>query len=565
MTLIRDLYDLVILGATPAGIAAAVSAARKGYNCLILERSPYIGGLPANGLGTTDIATRACGGGFFKEFVDRIKQHYVDNYGASSPQVRACDDGFMFEPRVAEQVYHGFIREQRPRILVLRRRQFDFEPENLSIIDGVISTIRVINRRTQDTEEYCGKFFIDASYEGDLIAAARVPFFVGREGQNTFDEPGAGRVYKIWAGSECPGTTHVGDNAIQAFNYRLCLTTEPSNRANFQRPANYNRAEYVSLIDDIRSGIHTAAWNRPSEAQMDQNRQRADSGLPPIPNVLPGIKRIVMNNSIPNGKVDANNQHQAFLSTDLPEENWPYPTSSWAWRDNFAKRLQEYTEGLLYFAQNDPALPSWFHREMAKWGWAADEYTDNGHFPRQMYVREGRRMKGKYIFTAHDALPGDDGRAPLHRDSIAASHYALDSHAVRKREPGRVHLEGFVSYKTVPYTVPYGVIVPDAPIKNLLAPVPVSGSHIGFSTLRMEPCWMALGQAAGLAACIAIVDGVAAEDIDIGVLQELLLEEGAVLYYDPKLPGVIRKEERIQKQLQKSRFTSNASQGSTLQ
>lgn len=553
MTIRKYTYDLIILAATPAGIAAAVAAARKGHTSLILERSAHVGGLPANGLGATDITTRGCGGGFFKEFINRVKQHYVDTYGENSVQVDHCDDGYKFEPHVAEQIFDGFVQEYHSHIVVLRRRQFDFEAENLRIHKDCIRSVKVTNLEDQTEEWYDGRFFLDCSYEGDLIAAAGVAFFVGREGKDVYNEPGAGRVYKLWNGPECSGSTNVGDNAVQAFNYRLCVTTNASNRARYGPPLDYNGSDYLSLIDDVKSGNHTGAANRLSPAQLEENRQRAERGERPIPHLLPGITRLCSNNRIPNDKVDANNQHLALLSTDLPEENWPYSTSSWAWRDAFAQRLRSYTKGLLYFAQTDIGLPQWFRDEMSEWGYADDEYADNDNFPRQMYVREGRRMKGKYVFTAHDALPGDDGRAPLHRDSITASHYALDSHAVRKREPGRVHLDGFVSYKCVPYTVPYAVIVPDAPVRNLLAPVPVSASHIGFSTLRMEPCWMAMGQAAGIAACIALVDGVAAADVDVGVLQDALLEERAVLYYDEEMGRCKSDEEAKRRQLEKLR------------
>jgi hypothetical protein len=219
------------------------------------------------------------------------------------------------------------------------------------------------------------------------------------------------------------------------------------------------------------------------------------------------------------------------VSTDLPEENYAWPTADWAWRDAFAVRLREYTLGLLWFVQNDAELPEGFRRECLKWGLARDEYADNGHFPRQVYVREGRRIEGEYLFTAHDALPTTEGgRPPVHRDSITASHYALDSHAHHKREAGRVHLDGFLSHPTKPYTVPYRVIVPRG-VENVLAPVPVSGTHIGFSTLRMEPCWMALGEAAGEAAHLGIRDGVAVRSVNIDALQDALLEKGAVLMY----------------------------------
>lgn len=559
MTTPKD-ADLVIIGATPAGITAAIAAARLDKTSIILERSPFIGGLPANGLGATDIATRGATGGLFLEFVKRIRNHYVSNYGPESEQVADCDDGYHFEPSVAEKVFYSWLNEY-PGVSMWTRRQFDFEPENVTAADGKITSVRVTNLETGQIEVVHGRFFLDCTYEGDLIAAAGVPFYVGREGHDAYGEVGAGRLYKLWNGPECAGSTHVGDNAVQAFNYRLCLTDKSSNRVNVKRPTNYNRDEFVQLIHDVKSGLHTGGdVLKMSDDQVAENMKRAEQNLRPIPDKLGGIRRLLSNVTLPNGKVDGNNQHNAFISTDLPEENWPYPTSSWEWRDKFASRLRDYTEGLLYFAQNDPELPAWFRDECKQWGWAADEYADNGHFPRQLYVREGRRMKGKYIFTANDVVvvreadhtadSNVQSAGIIHATSITASHYALDSHAVRKRETGRVHLDGFFSYRCHPYTVPYGVMVPDAPLANLLAPVPVSASHVGFSTLRMEPCWMALGEAAGAAAALCLDDGVPAEAVDMDRLQAELLHRGGVLVYHPDLwKDGVSNEQRAKMQL----------------
>ena len=566
-TLAGPAADLVVLGATPGGICAAITAARLGKTSILLERTKYIGGLPANGLGATDIATRGATGGVFLEFVRKIKDFYVGKYGANSPQAVDCDDGYHFEPSVAEKIFHQWLAEY-PQVTVLTERQFDFEPDQVHQSDNTIHSIRVTNFVNGSSEIITGSFFLDCTYEGDLIAAAGVPFFLGREGYEDLREVGAGKLYKQWNGPECAGSTHAGDNAIQSYNYRLCLTNDPTRRVAPKKPENYNRNEYTSLIDDVKLGRHTGV-NCPEMTKelVDESIKRAENNLPPEPSnpKLMGIGRLTNNVWLPNSKVDANNQHYAFLSTDLPEENWPYPTSSWYLRDKFAQRLREYTQGLLYFAQNDTELPAWFRENCQQWGWAVDEYADNDHFPRQLYVREGRRMKGKYIFTANDvvvtefshgkAMPGiteeakkqKDGcggwdsmslgiESPyIHPSSITASHYALDSHAVRKREPGRAHLEGFFSYRCLPYNVPYEVIVPDSPIRNLLAPVPASASHVGFSTLRMEPCWMALGQAAGAAAVLCLESGCSSSDVDISKLQETLLDQEAILVYDGQL------------------------------
>ncbi len=529
----QSYYDLVIIGGNPGGIMAAISAAKLGQTSVILERTEYIGGLPANGLGATDIATRNATTGLFKDFVDRVYQYYVSTYGEKSSQVQLCSNGYHFEPSVATTVFQDMIAEHKDKITILTMRQFDSDPNNLIVKDNKISKIIVTNRITGDKEIYEGSVFLDATYEGDLGAAAGVPFRVGREGKDEFNEPGAGRVYKYWGGIEGEGSTFQGDNAVQAYNYRLCLTNNPKNRVLFQKPKNYNREEYASIINDVWTGRNTdKAMQSITQKMMEENKISIQKGNESkLPGDKWGIAKATNIVYLPNMKSDANNQHGVFVSTDLPEENWPWPTSSWEWRDKFAKRLREYTEGLFYFIQNDPELPAQFIQNTRKWGLAKDEYTDNGNFPRQVYVREGRRFEGLYFFTAHDALPVSLGsRPPIHQKSITASHYALDSHAVRKREEGRIHLDGFLSYPTAVYTVPFGVMVPKS-VDNLLLPVPVSGSHIGFSTLRMEPCWMAIGQAAGITASISIQDKVKVQNINIQKLQDYLIDQNATLIY----------------------------------
>jgi len=523
-------YDVVVVGGTPGGIMTAISASRMGKSAVILERTNNVGGLPANGLGATDIATRGATTGLFLEFVNRVKDYYVNEYGADSRQVRDCSSGYHFEPSVAARVFSEMLQESS-NVTVLTMRQFDSQSSNIEMEGTGIRSIKILNRETGKTEVYRGKIFVDATYEGDLAAAAGVPFKIGREGIDEFNEPIAGKVYKYWGGPVGEGTTYEGDNTIQAYNYRLCLTNVKDNMVPFRKPENYNREEYVSLIDDVLYGYHTGVASvEVTDKQREENKKTILSGgRTNIVDDRWGVAKLTNMVRLPNGKTDANNQHMAFISTDLPEENWQWPTASWEWRDAFAKRLREYTEGLFWFASNDEAVPQSFRDEVKEWGFAADEYIDNDNFPRQVYVREGRRFEGMYFFTANDAEPPTD-RGPLHKDAITASHYALDSHAHHKREPGRIHLEGFLSYHTVPYNVPYGVIVPKN-VSNLLFPVPVSGSHTGFSTLRMEPCWMALGQAAGTAAALSIDMGTSVQDVDVPTLQDELLKQGATLVY----------------------------------
>ena len=512
--------EVVIVGGTPAGVMAGVAAARSGRTVLIIERTAHLGGLPANGLGATDIKTRGATGGLFTEFVGRVRRYYVEHYGEDSAQVKDCDDGYHFEPSVASKVIYALIAEY-PGIKVLHERQFDSYPENVRLADRAIVSIRILNRRNQSIEHVDGRVFIDATYEGDLAAAAGAPYRLGREDAREHNEPMAGQLYKGWGGEVAEGSSGRGDNAVQAYNYRLPLTKMPEKRVPIERPEKYDRDEYASLVEDLRLNRHTG--------RADVVRREID---------WDGIGRVVNIVTLPNGKSDANNQHASFLSTDLPEENWPWPTSSWEWRDRFAKRLRDYTLGLLWFCQNDPALPADFRARCAEWGLARDEFEDNGHFPRQLYVREGRRIMGDYLFTAHDALPhGSGSRPPIHQTSMTASHYALDSHAVRKRETGRAHLDGFFSKGSRPYTVPYGVITPRE-VEALLVPVAASATHVGLSTLRMEPCWMALGEAAGTAASVAIENGTTVRNVAIEQVQGDLLRHGAVLiYFSDVQPG----------------------------
>jgi hypothetical protein len=524
-------YDLVIVGGTPGGLCAAIAAARLGSRALVLERTAHIGGLPANGLGATDIATRAATRGLFGEFVGRVKRHYAEKYGADSRQVKDCSDGYHFEPHVAEQVFEEMVRAE-PKITVLRNRQFDAEAKNVQKEGARLTAVTVTERASGAKETYRGAVFLDATYEGDLAAAAGCAWETRREGKKEYGEPFAGRVYRPWGtGPLGEGSTEEGDDTLQAYNYRLCLTDVPQNRVAIEKPADYRRDDYASLVDDVKRG-----WLKHFTPPAFIGKQGNDVGaVNPV--------------RVPNGKTDTNNHHRSFVSTDLPEENWAYPREGWAWRDRFATRLRDYTLGLLWFCQNDPALPESFRAEAKAWGLSRDEYADNNHFPRQIYVREGRRITGEYLFTARDCIADADlprayaimegkekadpnARPKSHRDSITASHYAIDSHAIRKREPNRVHLDGFLGLSpiTKPYQVPYGVMVPKG-ADGLLTPVPCSASHLGFGTLRMEPCWMALGQAAGIAAHLARTEKVTPRQVNRDRLQRTLLAQGAVLTY----------------------------------
>lgn len=527
-------FDVVIVGGTPAGIMAGISSSREGKSVVLLERTSHIGGLPANGLGATDIKTKGAAGGLFKKFIKKIESYYSDTYGKLSSQHRAAKNGYHFEPSVAEMIFEDMISREK-NLVVLKNYQFDALSTNLVISNDRIKSILVSNRDNGNISTITGKQFIDATYEGDLIAAAGEKYAVGRESKMEYGEHLAGKVYKYWEGPIGEGSTFEGDKAIQAFNYRLCLTNNPEKRIPIEKPQGYSRTEYISLIKDVMTGAHGGVKyfeflkKHPDKAKkilMSDGSKR-----PKVPGSPVGIDRLVHLTKLPNDKSDANNQELSLLSTDLPEENWFWPEGSWAERDQFAERLKDYTLGLFWFAQNDESLPKWFRDDVKEWGLDNEEYLDNNYFPRQVYVREGRRMLGQYQFKAMDALPESKGkRPPIHSSSITAGHYSIDSHGVRKRERGRVHLDGFISYGTKPFTIPFGVIVPKT-VTNLLAPVPVSATHLGFSAIRLEPTWMELGEVAGIAAAQSIESGETVQELDILDLQKKLLDHKLVLIY----------------------------------
>jgi hypothetical protein len=523
--------QVVVLGATPAGLAAAMAAGDAGRRVLVLERGAHLGGLPANGLGITDIATRGSVGGLFAQFIALVREHYVQRYGPDSPQVRDCSDGYHFEPHVAEMILRRMLA-LRPSVQVLLHRQFDADDRNVRIQGQRLVALRVLDRRDGSTQWIEGDCFIDAGYEGDLAAAAGVPFRVGRESTLDTGEPFAGRVYWSWSTRRVlEGSSGAGDDAVQAFNFRLCMTNDPARRVPITRPTDYRREDYLRVIDDVAGGrLRHAVYRYPRAAVAK-----------PVP--------------IPNGKFDVNDHPKSLISTDLPEENWAYPTADWAWRDRFEQRLRDYELGLLWFCQHDEALPEAFRLDAQQWGLACDEFVDHDCFPRQMYVREARRIEGVYTFSALDciaaadvplaaaivageAAPAPDQRPPVHRDSVTAAHYPIDSHACRKAQPGHDALDGYFALNEItrPYTVPYRVMLPRE-VDGLLVPVACSATHLGFGTLRMEPCWMALGEAAGVAADLALRLNMPLREAPIAALQRGLLARGAVLFYCDDLPS----------------------------
>lgn len=490
--------DILVIGSTPCGIASAIAAARQGEKVILADMNDFMGGMMTNGLGKTDIGPRHTIKGIFEEFIDNVYADYVEKYGPDSQQVRQCSSGYYFEPHVAEKIFNRMVKAEKNITL-----KYHYRPDGVLVQRDTLDGVYFIDTERKKRVEIRAAVFIDATYEGDIAAMCGAAYRVGRESKEEFGEPFAGVLYMDhYTRMILPGTTGEADKRVQSYNFRLTLTANPGNRVMPKKPESYSRDEYLQVLESVEKGrIRT-------------------------------VQDVLNIEFIANGKSDTNNMPRSLISTDLPEENYTYPEASYPEREKIVKRHKDYIMGLLWFLQNDPEMPETLRAECAKYGFAKDEYPDTkDHFPRQIYVREARRIWADYNFTAHDALlgPGIE-RTPIHWNSVACGGYAMDSHATRKREPDHDNMEGFyyMGGMTQPYQIPYGVMVPQK-INGLLVPGAASATHIGFGTLRMEPVWMALGQAAGTSVHIARQLFINPRDVPINRVQTLLLNQGAII------------------------------------
>lgn len=499
-------FDVVVYEATPGGIAAAISAARLGNSVALVASQNHIGGMTASGLGKSDIETRGAVGGLFREFVDRVYRYYVAKYGADSENVKLSKQGYDYEPSVAELMFNQMVHSE-PRITLLKRWRLTGAIRSGNRLTG----IRLKNLDTGKTTELHASVFIDASYEGDLAAYSGAEYRVGRESRKETGELDAGVLYMDYkTRAFLPGTTGEGDKRIPAYTYRLCLTDDPTNAVVLKNPPpDYDRRLYLGYLENPQAG-----------------RIQALSIAP-----------------IPNHKFDVN-MNPRPLGFIFAGENYEYPDGSWATRDAIIQKIRNQTLGLLYFFQNDSEVPA-AQRELARrYNFPKDEFVDSNHFPWQLYVREARRLVGEYTLSEHDLLVGPKlGRTKVHGDSIAAGEFPIDSYPAHGREPGHSALEGYIlmlGQLTHPYQIPYGVMVPKS-VDGLLVPVAISATHVAFSSVRMEPTWMALGQAAGVAAHFAIQERVLPRAVELDRVQRELLREKQVLTYfkdvDPADPA----------------------------
>nr|WP_229239848.1 FAD-dependent oxidoreductase [Echinicola soli] len=520
--------DIIIYGGTSAAVTAAVEASRSGKSVIMVSPDRHLGGLSSGGLGFTDTGNKEAIGGLAREFYHRVYLHYQQDtawkwqraaeYGNRGQGTVAMDGEnrtmWIFEPHVAEQVFEGFIAENGIRVF---RDQWLDRKQGVGMVGGEIREIQTLSGNT-----FQGKVFIDATYEGDLMAAAGVSYHVGREATTTYGEnwngiqkeafhhghhfkapidpyvvkgdPTSGLLPFI--SEEPPGTNGQGDNKIQAYCFRLCMSNHPDNRIAFEKPEGYDPADYQLLARVFESG-----WN--------EWFQKYDA--------------------IPNKKTDTNN-HGPF-SMDFIGENYAYPEASYQERKAIIKAHEQYQKGLLYFVAHDPEVPEQVRKQMQEWGLARDEFTDNGHWPHQLYIREARRMLGEGVLTELEVL---GKRAVEH--PIGMGSYSIDSHNVQRyvTEDGAVQNEGDIGiHPPEPYQISLGSILPRRQeCINLLVPVCVSASHSAYGSVRMEPVFMILGQAAAATAVLAIDRDTGVQEVNYQTLRPKLLERGMVLDLD---------------------------------
>jgi hypothetical protein len=521
-------HDVVIYGGTAAAVTAAVQATRMGKSVIVVSPDRHLGGLSSGGLGFTDTGDKSVIGGLAREFYHRVWQHYQrpeawrwerrEEYGNRGQGTPAIDGEnrtmWIFEPHVAERVFEDLVSEHR--VTVVRDEWLD-RTAGVTRDGTRIAAIRTLGGRT-----YAGRMFIDATYEGDLMAAAGVSYHVGRESTSTYGErwngvqtgvlhhrhhfgavagpispyvrpgdPTSGVLPRV--STAPPGEYGAGDDKVQAYCFRMCLADRADNRVAFPRPDGYDPAQYALLLR-----IFDAGWR--------ETFQKFDR--------------------IPNRKTDTNN-HGPF-STDNIGMNYDYPNASYERRRDIIQEHERYQKGLMYFIANDPRVPRDVQDEFRTWGLAGDEFTDNGHWPHQIYVREARRMIGAYVMTEHELLK----RRPT-PDPVGMGSYGIDSHNIQRyiTPEGVVQNEGDIGVSTNgPYQIAYGSLVPaKGQADNLLIPVCVSSSHIAFGSIRMEPVFMILGQSAATAAAMAIDGATAVQDVPYARLRARLLQDGQVL------------------------------------
>jgi len=513
----RHTYDLVIYGNSSAGVIAGIQARRDGLDVIVTGPDKHLGGLTAGGLGWTDSGNKDAVGGLSREFYRRVKAHYdkpeawkhqrPGDYSRYDPK---SDAMWVFEPHVAETVFEEMAAEAG---LEIHRDKWQDRGKGVTVRKNRITEIRML-----DGTAYRSRVFMDAGYEGDLMAAAGVSYAVGREPNSRYgetlngvqtrnavshqfdrdvspylvaDDPSSGLLPRIH--DEGPGEEGSGDKKVQAYNFRMCLTDVEENRLPFPKPEGYDPRQYELLGRYLDKGWR-GIWVKFDPA--------------------------------PNNKTDTNN-HGAF-STDNIGMNYDYPEAGYERREEIVREHERYQKGLMWYLANDPRVPEDVRERMSRWGLARDEFKDNGNWPHQIYVREARRMVGDFVMTEMHLR----GKKPTGK-SIGMGSYNMDSHHVQRYVDARgcARNEGDIQVDPGgPYLVSYDAVVPRRKeVVNLLVPVCLSSSHIAYGSIRMEPVFMILGQSAAAAARIAVRQEIPVQDVDYDILRPELMRLGQVL------------------------------------
>jgi hypothetical protein len=542
-------FDVVVYGGTSGGVAAAIQARRMGKTAVVIEPGKHLGGLTSGGLGATDIGNKAAIGGISREFSQRVKKYYSDaanwkfekpesyKSGRSSEQSPE-DTMWTFEPSVAERIFDEWCREAG--VVVVKQERLDLN-SGVEQRDG-----RIISIRMESGKTFRGRMFIDATYEGDLMAKAGVSYTVGREANSQYGETLNGVQTKnathhqfvagvdpyVEKGNNSsgllpgvhdgpPGEEGAGDKRVQAYNFRMCLTDVKENQIPFTQPAGYDERQYELLLRNFEAGETRAPW---------------------APLLMP------------NRKTDVNNNHG--FSTDDIGESYTWPEATHDERKQIFQKHLSYQRGLMWTLISNPRVPEKIRTEVGRWGLCKDEFHDFAGWPHQLYVREARRMVSDYVMTQHHC----QGRA-VAEDAVGLAAYTMDSHNVQRyvdpsghvRNEGDVQVGGFS-----PYPISYRSIVPkESECRNLLVPVCLAATHIAYGSIRMEPVFMVLGQSAATAAALAIDGGTSVQKVDYSKLRERLLADKQVLVWtgpqraaaiDPaKLPGLVLDDDAADK------------------
>ena len=536
-------FDIVVYGGTSAGISTALQASRMGKKVVIIEQSNRLGGLTTGGLGQTDIGNKQAIGGIAREFYQRVKDYYrqpqhwkwqqPESYHATKERVNSESEETMwtFEPSAALKIYKDMLSAE-PNITIVYQQRLNRQTG----IKKKGETIQSIQMESGET--YAAKMFIDATYEGDLMALAGVSYTVGRESNKQYGEtlngvqpnnfnitlrgtlssnsryhnfvegvdpyiqkgnPASGLLPLISPGK--PGVEGSADHKIQAYCFRMTLTDVPENRIPFIKPEGYNELDYELLFRNYESA------NGPVNKMYSY-------GDPYVPWI---------NAAMPNRKTDANNQKG--FSTDFIGQNHQYPEASYEERARIIVRHKQYQQGLMWTLAYHPRIPAEVRSIVSTWGLCKDEFEDQQGWTPQLYIREARRMVSDHVMTQKHCE-----RLEVVEDAVGLGAYGMDSHQVQRYVDvnGFVKNEGNVEAPVAgPYPISYRSIVPKkSEANNLFVPVCLSATHIAYGSIRMEPVFMILGQSAALAACMAIDNGSAVQEIKYEELKPLLLKAG---------------------------------------